>query len=225
MKRINIRDWVSLCIILGLLVLLVYPHMRDTVGSSTILSHIAPVAPTWSLFIAAISLFIASFTTWLGWRRKKRQDTLEAWSRWSDATLETRSLISEKLGIEEITKEQATALTTHTALVPGRSPDVPLTRDEKNEILTAIAKTLNGLERLALGHQRGIYDLETFREVGGTIILRQFERLKPYVVAKRTMTNRSYRQASAYTSLESFCTKISARKATIDAARLNQLKR
>lgn len=225
MKKFSAKDITYLAVILILGSILVYPKIKNIPINQDVVKIITTNTPTWSLFVASISLIVASVTTWMGWRRRKRLDTLEAWSKWSDATLETRSIITHNLGLSEITTEQAVALTTLNAAVPGREPGSKLTAQQKNETLKAIAVTLNGLERLALGHQCGIYSLEIFRVIGGTIIVRQFERLEPYIKAKREMANKDLRQATAYTSLESFKDSVRSRNASLDAARLKQLKR
>lgn len=65
----------------------------------------------------------------------------------------------------------------------------------------SILQVLNGLERLAVGIERNIYDAQTVRELGATIVVKQHAQLENYIYFKQTAADKDKRQQKAYVAL------------------------
>ncbi len=185
--------------------------------------------------IALASLVTVTFATWMNWRATRRQATLEAWTKWSDDTVAERKLISKMLGPRELTSAQAQALAHGSSELPTRPIRIlgvivrrgtapPLFTDtERANLVHAAVAVLNGLERLAVGVELGVYRRAVLVDAGGTIIKRTFERFEPYIVLRRTHPEPQRRQEKAYVALEKLAMQI--RYKEVDAERLESLRR
>ncbi len=153
-----------------------------------------------SASLAVGSLFVAAASAYSAVIRAKRKDTLEAWKAWSDGHSQARRYVTDVLGAAEISDAQALALTANHTLQDKNGKD--LSSDDRQKLREHIADILNGLERLAVGVELGIYDEDVLRLIGGTIIVRTFERFEPYIINRRTRATTRTRQSRAYTELE-----------------------
>lgn len=202
--RIRLRPWrlwsLGAKILFGVLMFTVpvavvayFANERDTHSTGAALKIV-------SAGTALAALFVAAFSAYSGVVRSKKKDTLEAWSKWSDDSRVARTEVSDIFGLEEITVDQAKALAGDFEMKDkdGRG----LTIEKRQEMRGYVAHDiLNGLERLAVGVELGIYDEKVLRLLGATIIARTWERFEPYVKAKREQGSNKARQSKAYTEL------------------------
>ncbi len=202
--RIRLRPWrlwaLGSKIIFGVLMFAIpvavvayFADQRDTGSTGAALKVI-------SAGTALAALFVAAYTAYSAAVRGKKKDTLEAWSKWSDDSHVARAEVSRVFGLEEITVEQAKALAGEFEMKDkdGRG----LTVEKRQEMRRYVAQDiLNGLERLAVGVELGIYDEKVLRLLGATIIARTWERFEPYVREKREQGPDKKRQSKAYTEL------------------------
>jgi Domain of unknown function (DUF4760) len=158
-----------------------------------------PIAPTMSAVVGGGSLFVAAIAAYGAVARSRRKDTLEAWVKWSDGTIDARRELTRVLGAKTITDEQAKALTEDVQLLDKNG--APLDNDAREKLRGQVGDVLNGLERLAVGVELGIYDEAVLRLIGGTIIARTYERFKPYITARQEDTFKD-RQTRAYKELK-----------------------
>jgi len=174
------------------LVLIVVWFLTTRFGfSGEALVSAAPVA---GAVIALISL-VATATSLIGnWSRQRREATIKAWNEWSDHNRESRRTITDCFGKPAMSVEQGTSLVEDEIL-----------SDELVRGRRALVDTLNGLERLAVGVEMGVYDLPTLKRLGGTIIVRQYQRAEAYITARRNASDPLGRQATVYESLEYVC--------------------
>lgn len=220
MKNLSKRE-ITLSGALGLTILTIGAVAFNALGGlSSLAASFGPSAPVLATGVATGSLVVAAVTTWGGWRRNKRQATIEAWNAWSDACYSDRVLLSKELGPKTISSAQATSLTMVGAVLEGRNG--PLTLEAKQEVGHSISRVLNGLERLAVGVENGIYDVKPLREIGGTIIVRTFERFEPYIIARRESSDIEARQSRVFKSLGRLVGDI--RRKDMDADRLRSLR-
>lgn len=179
------------------------------------------------IFITALAgIASVSFAGWSFARtRRSVQEaaSLDAWNLWSDSTRKERILISRTLGMQTVREDQAEALTTPGQAVLNKDR-VQLQYKEKENLLDAVVVVLNGLERIAVGIKFGIYRRDVVAQIGGTIIVRTWERFQPYVERQRNLADLTRRQENAWIQLEELALHIRKKKAT-DAARLEALRR
>lgn len=184
--------------------------------------------------IAVGALFVTAFSAYASANRGKKKDTLEAWNTWSDDHREARRRLTRELGMSEISEEQATALADPTrARLKNKDGDV-VSDETLKQLRGDVCDMLNGLERLAVGVELGIYDEAVLRLMGGTIIARTYERFEPYIDATREAGSTRKRQSRAYTELTVLYNMIEeprriaswrSSQKTIDTARLKALRR
>lgn len=207
--------------------------------------------PVLAALIAVTSLTASAMNAAANYRRQLRDATMAAYSNWSDSTFEDRRSLQALLGDKVITDDLAMQLvaqkrppkidqisprdrgvpgapTTPVALGPSKPPP-KFTRDELQRAANQIINVLNGLERLAVGVELGFYDPVTLRRLAGTIIVRHWERFRPYALARRGMSNPTRRQTVVYIALEELATELSLLRDEedrhlLDQTRLNALK-
>lgn len=155
--------------------------------------------------VAVLSLVSTAVSTGISTRRQRRQATIEAWARWSDATVDHRRNVQRILGNDPFTGAQARALIDREgAPLLGRDrTEVPAT--DVAVVKHAISQILNGLERIATGVEVGVYDEMTLRILGGSIIVGHFRRAQTYIEERRATSNISRRQVNAFRALENLC--------------------
>lgn len=98
-----------------------------------------------------------------------------------------------------------------------------LTTKQKRAVGTAMAQTLNGLERLAAGIDGGVYDLTTVRALGATIIVRTYERFERYIRLRRDAPDADRRQRQVWVNLSALVMEL--RRHGLDTERLEELRR
>ena len=153
--------------------------------------------PVLAALVAVVSLTSSAINSAANHRRQLREATLKAYSDWSDSTLDQRVSLRESLGEKALSQSIAAEL----AGDPNASQE--LTDEVRTTVRKEIVEVLNGLERVAVGVELGVYDLVTLRSLAGTIIVRYWERFEPYVSAKRGLSNPALRQKAIYLALES----------------------
>lgn len=183
---------------------------------------VADAIPAVAAIAATSSLLVATVGAVATWNRQGRQATLQAWTAWSDDTVEARKTLSRSLGEEVLTREQGRALADKQQ-IPGFEP-VPGST-EYRDLGNAVVEILNGLERIASGVLHGVYDARMLKSLGGTTIVRSYQRLLPYVVGRRETTQERHRQILAYTSLEELVKDWERQESELDFLRLKRLRR
>jgi hypothetical protein len=166
---------------------------------------------------------VTAVSTTALWRRQKRQPTIEAWTSWSDNTLDLRKLLTQHLGPNSISSTQARALVLKDAPLLDKEGQA-LGQEIRADIGDSLAVLLNGLERLAVGVRVNVYDAPTLQDLGATIIVRTWERFEPYVQERRTTEDRRYRQERAFIALEAEVARIEKHR-VLDRARVAALSR
>lgn len=204
---------------LALVILVLLLRDVDLLPMADVLKEYAPVA---AAAVALISLIVLMMTSWNTWTATRKQATLEAWSAWSDRTAADRKLLTDTLGAHALSTEQGAALADRAKTLHDlRGEEV--VGDEREKIVHALAQVLNGLERLAVGVEVGIYRRRVLVHVGGTIIKRSYERFEPYIEHKRSLPDKSRRQERVYEALEGLARQI--RFDEVDAQRIKSLGR
>jgi hypothetical protein len=184
-------------------------------------------APVVAATVALLSLAVAAASAVATWRRQKREATLKVWAEWSIDSVEARRELSALFGKNNITRDQARSL------MVGSPPLMDINGNQlddvrRREVLHSIVGILNGLERLAVGANLGAFDSATLKALGGTIIVRTFNRLQPYIEERRTTEHEHLRQRTAFVDLQWLVAEIEsrnllARKREVDQERLRRL--
>lgn len=227
MKFWSVRHWAVALAGVVVLVALVYGGVQ-LANDATLRDAIASTAPIAAVTIALLSVVVTSIGLASNWRRQQRAATLKAWSEWSDKSQPHRRTLSDFYGTHALTREQGTAL----VLAAEPRPADELTEEikELRRVLKALVLVSNGLERIAVGVELKVFDLRTLRAVGGTIVVRHFQRTEGYVKARREAANLDVRQEKAYLSLEAISDlldqqQIREKDRAIDKKRLARLRR
>ncbi len=183
-------------------------------------------APFAGSVIALMSLVVTATGLTANWQRQRREATLKAWSEWSDKNRPARRALTKLIGEEVLTAAEGRALVEKSTLPAGRIRD-DQTRQSVHKELVQI---LGGLERLAVGIEQGIFARDTIRAIGGTVVVRQWDRAYEYVMARRTASDALERQKRAYIALEDLCNllkreKLQDERRDLDRERLRNLRR
>jgi hypothetical protein len=179
-------------------------------------------APFIAAVIALLSFALLAVTSYANWRASRHQATLEAWNAWSKSSMRSRRLLSARLGLKVISDEQAHALA-HEGVTLTDVDGNSLSTKRKQKVLDNMVHVLNGLERLAVGVELGIYRRDVLILVGGTIIKRTYERFEPYIEIRRTTTQLEKRQERAFAQLSALVSQV--RSYEVDVQRLQALRR
>lgn len=186
---------------------------------NVVLRFLQKVAPIVAATIAALGLALTGFSTYSGVRQRKRQVTLEAFSEWSDATSAARSLFTRAFGEGPISQQQAQALMDGSEF---KMADGSIMKPaDVVELRRLVVTALNGLERLAAGVFEDVYDLNVIVRLGGTIIIRNWERFESYVDVRRQAPSLKLRQKRAYVEYERLVGEVRERQ--IDEDRIRYL--
>lgn len=151
-------------------------------------------APLAAVTVALMSFVATAAGLVANWQRQRREATIKAWGDWSNGSAQDRRVLTRAFGAEALTPECGRALVDKINLT-----------DEDREGAQALTSVLNGLERISAGVLLGVYDLRTLSMLGGTIMVRQYERAEAYVDARRRSTDHVKRQAKSFESLERVC--------------------
>ena len=157
-------------------------------------------APALAVAVALISFVATAFNLAASWTRTRREATIKVWTEWSDSHYKDRRKVTMVFGEVAMTEAQGQALVNGGILHDAYG--VALTDRQKAEAANALVSMLNGLERIAVGVELGVYDLATLSNLGGTIFARTFERARPYIHARREASEITKRQSLAYVSLQ-----------------------
>jgi hypothetical protein len=163
--------------------------------------------------VAVTSLVSTAISTGFATRRQRRQDTIEAWTAWSDGNTEHRKLLFKHLGSNQLSPDQAKGLLDRDHGLIDRNGNT-VSPEIRADIKHAQTAVLNGLERLAAGVNFGVYDELTIRELGGSIIVSQYDRAMPYIDLRRSTERVDLRQKRVFTALEGLVN--SLKKTAID---------
>lgn len=120
------------------------------------------------------------------------------------------------------------ALANNEAIVEG---GIDLTDQARRQAaVNDLVLILNGLERIANGVHLGVYDIKAIRALGGTIVVREFERGEAYVTGRREATDEQRRQARAFVALQALVEELRSssldeERSKLDRRRLETLRR
>lgn len=186
--------------------------------------HAKSAAPPAAALVALASLIVTALSLLGTWRRQRRESTIKAWVEWSRANIEHRELVTKVFGVNNMSDDQGRALVEDLP-IPGVDAQYS---GQAPQVRQALVRMLNGLEQIAVGARQGVYDTETLRLLGGTIIARTHNRARPYIKWRRQTDREPLRQAKAYEALESMCDSLERRRLIdstreIDRRRLQQL--
>jgi hypothetical protein len=189
-------------------------------------------APVAAVVVALISVVVAASGVIANYRRSRREATIKAWTDWSDATIEDRRTMTRYFGLGALNRETGFDIVKmgpqglHGRAPETLRPDELKNAKERATATGAMVRVLNGLERLAVGVEVGVYDFATLNRLGGTIVVRHFERSQTYIEARRTAEDDQLRQANAFTSLQYVAGLLDHQhQRAIDKARLAALRR
>ncbi len=186
----------------------------------TLVHALKVAAPIGAATAALLSFIATSISLASNWRRQKRAATLAAWTEWSDSTTPARRRLTRALDVYALSDEVGRALAEESPFYGGT---IDLRDDAvRGRVTKDLVRVLNGLERLAVGVEMGIYDLDTLRRVGGTIIARQWERGKSYATARRTLADEKRRQERAYLALEGLSTRLESKRLREESLNLDR---
>jgi len=140
--------------------------------------------------VAGAALVVIAFSVYRAGARTKTKDTLEAWAKWADDSREARREVSRVLvkGEEDnkkLTSEQAAALLGGPGGKLKDKYDSLLDESERRKLANQIRDVLNGLERLAVGVEKGFYDLAVLRILGKSVITQTYKQFEPYIELTR----------------------------------------
>lgn len=198
--------------------------LRDVSLTDSALS----IVPVLAALIALSSLLATSYASWSNWTRQRRLDTVTAWNTWSDSTRDARFRTTQALGMQSIPKDVGQALANDSPIEwEGRNLNE---KDVRRAIVNDLVVILNGLERLSCGVRLGVYDLEMLRMLGGTIILREYQRGSSYITGRREAHNAERQQLTAFRELELVAQDLESanlgdQKSRVDKKRLDLLNR
>lgn len=158
-------------------------------------------APPIAALIAACTFTLSAYIYARSASRTRQALTFEAWGKWNDGTRKSRREMRNTY--PTFTDAQAKALakmTAHSVDASTASPDEVLLATHAHQI----GNYLTGLERIAAGWVRGLYDANELEALGATIIVRLHERHKGYLLALRHERN----HATAYEHLDSLAAEL-----------------
>lgn len=193
---------------------LVFEHAALSVSTEWLVNGGATAAPTdWlTLSISGLALVVSVTSVVVGVaiamsdrRAKRREATLRAWLEWRDESLENRRVLAKAFS-PQMTAAQARALRLN---LPAEGLPEPGT-EERLLLARAVPETLNGLERIALGIQMGLFDSQALATLGQLIILRHYERCREYVEFVRTTPG----NADVYSGVTVLVSKLAAQDRT-----------
>ena len=145
------------------------------------------------LLLIAGQLFLVNLARRADHERRRKQITLEFFADQRDAVLASSTVLRRTVQDPgAISSEEARALADDEA---------------KQEILDALRANLNSWERLAVGVNTAVLDLEIVSRLTGTASRRTFRRYQPYIELMRTRRN----QPTLYHELEELTQKLERR--------------
>jgi len=218
MKRVAFAPALLLLITTGVVFFL----SRDASGGS-----VTPTIAAAAAVIAVTSVSVTALTSYANWVRGKRQATLAAWSEWVDATQDDRKAISLVIGVNAgLTYDQGKAICNATPFMAGEKQ---VTEETSKELRRQVRQVLSGLERLAVGVEQMVYDRDVLMELGGTIVVTTYARLKTYIVYTQERPEEDKRRPFAYQALDALVTEVEseegkARRQLFDASRLRRIR-
>jgi hypothetical protein len=175
--------WVALTSVV--LTAVVVVGLVETFSTRSRTAGVEKAAPIGAALIALASLLVAAINVATAASRGRKQATVDVWTKWSDSTVEARKALTRLLGQQALTAAQAQGFVERQGVVPGANGQ-PLTSEQRAEAANAMIEVLNGLERVSVGVEMGVYDLATLRALGGTIVVREYTRFSAYIVARQT---------------------------------------
>jgi hypothetical protein len=187
-----------------------------------------PVVGGVAAIIALGSLVSSAWSASLTWTRNRKKDTLEAWEEWSDDSKKDRAaftkVFGQNVGLNEL---QAAAICDGE---PVPMDNGVLDRAVSIDLRRRIIGVLGGLERIAVGIEQHVFDLDLIMELGGTIVIGTYTRYLPYVQYVQNHPDLDKRKTQVYTSLGALVAEIAGKPARekrkyFDDARVARIKR
>ncbi|WP_367405057.1 DUF4760 domain-containing protein [Kocuria marina] len=162
-----------------------------------------------AVFVAVFSIFITAISSIITISRAKRLQTLTAWSNWFDTTKDDRLRIIRHFSGQQPTFMEVELLTTPAKRTPENLAVSSFgDKNELEDIKRKIMEVLSGLERIAVGVEEGIYDVDTLRRIGGSSIIRYHDRFDDYIQYLQTHPDKNIRQERAYKSFAQMAAEI-----------------
>ncbi len=187
-----------------------------------------PVVGGVAALIALGSLVSSAWSASITWTRNRKKDTLEAWQEWSDASKKNRAALTKVFG-------QNAGLNDLQAAAICDGEPIPmvggfLDRDVTLDLRRRIIRVLGGLERIAVGIEQHVYDLDLIMELGGTIVIGTYTRYLPYVRYVQNHPDLDKRKTTVYISLGALVAEIAGKPARekrmyFDNSRVARIKR
>lgn len=138
-------------------------------------------APPLSALVASLALLLSAYTYARTSRRARQAVTYEAWGSWNDATRQQRRQMHNKYPtFDEATAASLAALTS-VPLKETATPEEHVMAEDSHKI----GSYLTGLERIAVGCERGLYDLSELEKLGTKIIVSEWRIHQNFILAVR----------------------------------------
>lgn len=204
-----------------LFIALVYISTRNTPNGPAI-----PTIATASAMLAATSIAMTALTAYANWVRAKKEATIKAWRLWNEETKDDRIAISETIGVNAgLTAEQGRAICDGR---PFTAQGRTIGTQRAKELRNRVRRTLSGLERLAVGVEQLVYDRDILMELGGTVVVTTYLRLKAYVTHLQHHPEEARRRPLAYKAIEALVVEVEseegrAHRQLFDVARVRRI--
>lgn len=172
------------------------------------------IVTTSAIIVAVLSVGVAAGSALNASRRQRRSDTMEAYSAWSDRSAENFEILRAHNCIQQQVLEEALV---HCLLRP-----TDFTYEQRQELLnctdenkirhirSTLAKTLNGLERIAVGVSDGVYDETTLKRIAGSAIIKTATQYRRYILAARYGAYGTKENPLAFVHLDQLVTELKA---------------
>lgn len=129
--------------------------------------------------------------------RRRKQSTIEFWSRLSDDRHHFRTLLRQEFGDEELTTDQLQLLI-----------DNRYTPSQQGRTAAALVSFLDGLERFCTGINSGVFDIDIADAMCGAAIVRAYEQYGSWTKGRRKALERP----ALYLEMETVAEEISRRR-------------
>lgn len=154
-------------------------------------------APAVSSVIAALSLVLTGFAVSSAATRQRRERTIDAWHSWQEDRAKDRRLLEKCLGADAISEAQVAELRQRPIVTFSAYGGVALDPKGTIELRDGLVRILNGLERLAVGCELGIYDTKTLGLLSNRIVTKTVGRYDKYLDSARVLNPRAYKALRA----------------------------
>lgn len=170
-----------------------------------------------AVFLALLSLSVSAANAVVTTERARRIETLKAWSQWCDSTKDARLHLVRKFTRRHLSHNEIVLLNTPAERTQENiEKSIFESLSDLDDTKRKLANTLGGLERLGVGVEEGIYDVETLRGVGGTVIMMQYEKYKAYIESIQTHQDHEIKQRTCYRAFVQMAKEIEKQQTDLD---------